>query len=72
MKMTNSTYYSEVQFSIDLIRDAYKTNDINLIKRKLESDLHMNVSKSQIKDVLNYTEDYEKESRTVKMKQIFN
>ena len=65
-------YYSELSFSIDLIRDAYKTNDVSLIKKKLKSDLGMKVSESEIKDCITHTEDYEQISNSVSMQEIFN
>lgn len=67
-----NTYYSEMSFSIDLIRDAYKTNDVSLIKRKLKSDLDMKITESEIKDCITHTEDYEQISNSISMQEIFN
>lgn len=65
-------YYSELIFSIDLIRDAYQTNDINLIRRKLASDLNMKVSGPEVRECINYTEQDKVKPREVSMNQIFN
>lgn len=68
--MIKTRYYSELSFSIDLIRDAYQTNDVALIRRKLRSDLSMLVTEVKISACINSTEEYEK-SQKVTMKKLF-
>jgi hypothetical protein len=66
------TYYSELMFSIDLIRDAYRTNDLKTIKNKLRNDLFIKSSEKEIAECIDYTKNYEKNNKTLQMKQIFN
>jgi len=67
-----SIYYSELSFSIDLIRDSYKTNDLALIRRKLKSDLSMKVNIEDIKACINRTEECESKSQELTMRKLFN
>ena len=66
-----SIFDSEEAFVISLIVDAYKTEDIDLIKHKAETDLDTKLSKAQIYDYLHHTEDYELASRSVSMREHF-
>lgn len=67
-----SIYYSEMTFYIDLVRELHHTNDVAIIRRKLLSDLNVKATKAEIEKCLNYTEEPNKDPRTVTMKQIFN
>lgn len=66
------TYYSELSFSIDLIRDSYQTNDLALIRRKLRSDLSMRVDVEDIEACINRTEECESKSQKLTMRKLFN
>lgn len=66
-----SIYYSEEVFVIDLIRDAYSTNDVDLIKVKAKEDLNTELSKAQIHDYIHHSEDYEIASRSISMREHF-
>ena len=66
-----SVFYSEEAFVISLIADTYKTSDIDLIKHKAKEDLDTELSKAEIYDYLNHSEDYELESRSISMREHF-
>ena len=66
-----SIYYSEQTFVIDLIRDAYKTDDVDLIRTKAKEDLATELSRAEIHDYLNHSEDYEIASRSISMREHF-
>ena len=63
--------YSEKSFCIDLISDYYKTSNPEEISQLIERDLNIRVTRNEVVDYLNYQEDYEKESRSIRMKDIF-
>lgn len=62
---------TEIEFYIDLIGDMYKTSDPFKIQKHIKSMFDITVSIRKINSYLNYEEDLEKESKTIKMKQIF-
>lgn len=64
--------YNEKTFCIELIQDAYKTNDVYFIIEKAQSDLGIQLSTIDVLNVLNYVpEDYEKESWRIEMNEFF-
>jgi len=67
----NMRQYSEKTFIIDLVSEEYKTIDPNIIQDKIKEIFDKNYTISEIKDYLNYEEDYEKESWRIKMSEIF-
>jgi len=67
----SSKFYSEKVFAIDIISDIYKTTNPEKIQKESKELLDIYLSISEIKDYFNYTEDFEKESYTISMKQIF-
>lgn len=60
-------YYSEETFAIDLISEAYATSNPLKIIDLANEVLSIKLSEAEVKDYLNYTEDFEKESRFVSM-----
>lgn len=64
--------YTEKTFCIDLISDFYKTSNPFKIIEKAKEDLDIILQPSEVMDYLGYEEDWEKESRYVQMKDIFN
>ena len=70
--MQSNQQYNEKTFSIDLIMDAYKTKDIDIIIEKAEKDLDLKVTFKEVYNHLyNKTEDLKKESWTLSSKEIF-
>lgn len=65
-------HYDEKQFGIDLICSTYKTRKSSVISVKLKEDLDIDATPSEIEDYLNYREDYEKESNSIAMADIFD
>ncbi len=69
--MSVQHFYSDSSFAIDLIADTYKTDDINEIYRRCNTELNIPVCKSEIYDYLNRTDDLEKKSNSIQMKDHF-
>lgn len=66
------THYSEETFAIDLIGDVYKTTDPVEIIAKSQEILDISLTVSEVLDYLTRTEDFEKESSSVHMRELFN
>lgn len=69
--MAVTTHYSERTFAIDLIGEAYKTSKPLEICAKAKEILDIDLSISEIRDYLDYAEDFEKASNSVEMREIF-
>lgn len=65
-------YYTEKTFCIDLISEHYKTVNPEKIVQLCKEILDVELKISDVLDYLNLTEDFEKESRFIQMKDIFN
>jgi len=64
--------YTLNKFCIDLIAEEYETSDPNEIHHLIKKDLYEEISVCEIAAYLNNPmEDFEKESRTIKLKDIF-
>jgi len=57
--------YSELAIGIDLISDAYDTNNPVIIAEKLKEDLELSATIHQVSDYMEVSEDFELESRKV-------
>jgi len=64
--------FKETSVMIDLVVMEYNTSNPRFIQRKVEEIFEYCLALSEIHDYFNWTEDYEKESYTIEMGEIFN
>lgn len=64
-------YHSENAFIIDIIQEVYNTKDVDEIKYRAKEDLLTELSRSEILDYINHSEDYEMISNSISMKEHF-
>lgn len=63
--------YSEKTFAVDLISDAYPGSSPEEIARRIREELDIWITPGEVRDYLEYEEDFEVESNRVTLKNIF-